>query len=104
MWLSNGDRLARLVCPCRLFFFLITDAYEPGARSADSRTIGDGERHERRNSWQLEEKGYQTRTDWCCFYVVLLLASTSVKVGENPDHDKATTLSEKLVEGGKRKR
>lgn len=73
MWLSNGDRLARLVCSCRLFFLkkkIITDAYERGAdgRSVDSRTIGDGERHERSKFVATgREKGDQTRIDWCCF-------------------------------------
>lgn len=94
-------------CALADFSFFITDAYERGAdgRSVDSRTIGDGERDTKEvNSWQLEEKGDQTRIAWCFLCCSIARVNQCVfEVGENPDHDKATTLSEKLVECGKRK-
>lgn len=87
------------------FFINITDAYERGAdgRSADSRTIGDGERDtEEANSWQLEVKGRSDENKLVLFCAVLLLASTSVlRLVKNPDHDRQRHLVKSSLSAGK---
>jgi len=70
----------------------------------DSRTIGDGERHERSKFVATGRKG-RSDENRLVFFVLFYCSRQPVcfEVGKNPDHGKATTLSEKLVECGKRK-
>lgn len=89
---------------CGLADFFITDAYE---RSADSRTIGDGERHERSKfvATGREKKWISDENRLVLFCAVLLLASTSVlRLVKNPDHDRQRHLVKSSLSAGKGKR